>query len=165
MADEQFLEKVFTATSTDESRKLYDQWASSYDSDMAIHEFTAPQMVAERVSKYLENSKPSKTQIVDAGCGSGAVGVELSKLGYLAIDGLDISQGMLDVARKLDVYRELNIADLTKRLDVEDGAYDALVCCGTFTHGHLGHGPLEDFVRVVQSRRTICRHVLSIITY
>ncbi|KAH7351379.1 S-adenosyl-L-methionine-dependent methyltransferase [Pyrenochaeta sp. MPI-SDFR-AT-0127] len=150
------LDRVFAATSTLESRALYDEWASTYNSDMTSHEFIAPRLVAEAVARGLKlnhiSTQPLKgVQIVDAGCGTGLVGGELSKLGAKEITGLDISEGMLDVARKTGVYRELKIADLTTRLDVEDGTFDALTCCGLFTHGHLGPQPLEEFVRIVKA--------------
>jgi predicted TPR repeat methyltransferase len=161
MSDQAFLDQVFAAKTPEESRRLYDEWASSYDSDMATHDFTAPRIVAEGIAKYLTSTSPSSASIVDAGCGSGAVGLELNKLGYSTIDGLDISQGMLDVAKKLAVYRELKIADLTKTLDAKNGAYDGLVCCGTFTHGHLGKEPLEEFMRVVRSGGVLAATVLE----
>lgn len=160
--DDSFLSQVFAAKSPEESRALYDQWAASYDSDMAAHDFTGPRLVAETVSKHLPNIPPSEAKILDAGCGSGAVGIALNKLfSYQKIDGLDISQGMLDVARKAGVYDKLEIADLTKRLDSEDGSYDAVVCCGMFTHGHLGPGPLDELVRVVKQGGVISATVLD----
>jgi predicted TPR repeat methyltransferase len=160
--DEAFLTKVFAAKSTEESRALYDQWATSYDSDMATHEFTGPRLVAEAVSTHLSNTPPFEAKILDAGCGSGAVGLALKKLfSYQIIDGLDISKGMLDIARKMGVYRELEIADLTKRLKKEDGAYDAVVCCGMFTHGHLGPEVLEELVRVVKMEGVVAATVLD----
>ena len=98
---------------------------------------------------------------MDAGCGTGLVGIELAKLGAKEIVGLDISQGMLDVARKTGVYGDLKITDLTKRLDAKDGQYDALTCCGTFTHGHLGPEPLAEFVRVVKTGGVVAATVLD----
>jgi predicted TPR repeat methyltransferase len=114
------LERVFAANNTEESRRLYDEWAKTYDSDMAEHDFTAPRLVAEAVARGLKlNHLPnkqealSKTTIVDAGCGTGLVGIELAKLGAKEIVGLDISQGMLDVASKTGAYKNFKIADLT----------------------------------------------------
>lgn len=162
------LDRVFAATSTEESRKLYDEWAKTYDSDMAEHEFTAPRLVAEAVARavtveHLSNAKEamSKTVIADAGCGTGLVGVELAKLGANAIDGLDISQGMLDVAEKTGAYREFKIADLTGRLPAVDGAYDVVTCCGTFTHGHLGPEPLEEFLRIIKPHGLVVATILE----
>ncbi|KAF2821275.1 S-adenosyl-L-methionine-dependent methyltransferase [Ophiobolus disseminans] len=162
------LERVFAATSTEESRNLYDEWAKTYDSDMAEHDFTAPRLVAEAASRGLKlNHLPdqkialSKISIADAGCGTGLVGIELAKLGAKEIDGLDISEGMLDVARKTGAYRDLKIADLMARLPIVDGTYDALTCCGTFTHGHLGPEPLAEFVRVVKTSGIVVATILD----
>jgi ubiquinone/menaquinone biosynthesis C-methylase UbiE len=151
------LERVFAASSTEESRKLYDEWAITYDKDMTEHEFTAPRLVAEAVARGLElnhmcnpQGSLSYTTVADAGCGTGLVGVELAKLGVKDIDGLDISQGMLDIASKTGVYRNVRITDLTARLPFADGTYDIVTCCGTFTHAHLGPEPLEEFLRVIK---------------
>lgn len=149
-SDQSFLDRVFAAKSPDESRKLYDQWASSYDADMQKWSFTAPRIVAQLAQQYLEIS-PADATVVDAGCGSGLVGTELAKLGFKTVDGLDLSDGMLKVARNSGAYLDLNIADLTQRLEAKDGAYDALVCSGTFTHGHLGPEPLPEFTRIVKA--------------
>jgi ubiquinone/menaquinone biosynthesis C-methylase UbiE len=129
---------------------------------MVSHDFTAPRTVAETLAKYLTTASKDAAAIADAGCGSGAVGLQLKELGFTGrIEGLDISQGMLDVARKTEAYRELKIADLTKRLDAEDGEYDGLTCCGTFTHGHLGPEPLGEFVRVVKKGGVLVATVLD----
>lgn len=164
-----YLDRVFTAQSVDESRRLYDEWASTYDSDMQKHDFTAPRLVAEGVSRALKlnhlHRNPGEVlkglQIADAGCGTGTVGVELSKMGAQDIIGLDISEGMLEVARKSGAYKDLRVADLTKKLPYEDGEFDALTCCGTFTHGHLGPEPLAEFVRVVKSGGVVVATVLE----
>jgi ubiquinone/menaquinone biosynthesis C-methylase UbiE len=161
MASSSLLDRVFAATSPEEHSRLYDEWAESYDSDMAKPEFTAPRLVVERVVKYLQTGAPADVQVLDAGCGSGAVGSEFAKVGFVNVDGLDISEGMLRVAKKTNAYRDLKIADLTKRLDVEDGAYDAVTCCGTFTHGHLGPKPLEEFARVVKKRGVLSVTILE----
>lgn len=160
------LDRVFAASSTQESRALYDEWANTYDSDMTLHDFTAPKLVAEAVARGLKlnhiSDQPLAGQrIVDAGCGTGLVGIELAKLGAKDIDGLDLSEGMLDVAKKTGVYGALKITDLTKRIDAGDGAYDALTCCGTFTHGHLGPEPLQEFVRIVKTGGVVVATVLD----
>jgi len=171
MADSEkhtLLERVFAASSTEESRKLYDEWAITYDKDMTQHEFTAPRLVAEAVARRLKPDHIANPQeslsnmaIVDAGCGTGLVGVELAKLGAKAIDGLDISQGMLNVASKTGAYRTFEIADLTGTLPFADGTYDVVTCCGTFTHGHLGPEPLEEFLRVAKISGIVAATILE----
>ncbi|KAF9738482.1 hypothetical protein PMIN06_012347 [Paraphaeosphaeria minitans] len=158
--DKSFLDRVFAAKSKDESRQLYDQWASSYDADMQTYSFTAPQIVAEMVPKYLK--VPTLDAIVvDAGCGSGLVGVALQQSGFKTIDGLDLSEGMLKVAEKTGAYRKLEVADLTRKLDIKDGTYDALTCSGTFTHGHVGAEPLPELVRIVKAGGILIATILE----
>jgi ubiquinone/menaquinone biosynthesis C-methylase UbiE len=164
-----YLDRVFAASTTEESCGLYDEWAATYDSDMQVHDFTAPRLVAEAVARGLKLSHlkrdPTRIltglRIVDAGCGTGTVGNELAKMGAKEIDGLDISSGMLEVARKSGAYKDLKVVDLTKKLEFENGEYDSLVCCGTFTHGHLGPEPLAEFVRVVKSGGVVVSTVLD----
>ncbi|KAJ4357941.1 uncharacterized protein N0V89_002518 [Didymosphaeria variabile] len=156
-----FLDRVFAAKSKDESRKLYDQWAASYDADMQTYSFTAHRIVAEMIPKYLKVA-PADTSIVDAGCGSGLVGVTLQELGFKTIDGLDLSEGMLKVADKTGAYRKLEVTDLTQKLDIEDGTYDALTCSGTFTHGHIGPEPLPELTRIIKSGGILVATVLEI---
>ncbi|KAJ4294295.1 hypothetical protein N0V90_007985 [Kalmusia sp. IMI 367209] len=158
--DQTFLDRVFAAKSQEETRNLYDQWASSYNTDMETYSFTAPRLVAQVLSKYLK-VPPESTTIVDAGCGSGLVGVELNKLGFHTIDGLDLSEGMLKVAEKTGAYRNLKVTDLTKRLEADDSTYDALTCCGTFTHGHLGPDPLPEMARIVKSGGVLAVTILE----
>lgn len=164
-----YLDRVFAVSSTEECRRLYDDWAATYDSDMQKHDFTAPRLVAEGVARGMKlnhlhrdpNQVLKGLQIVDAGCGTGTVGNELAKMGVEGIDGLDISEGMLNVARKSGAYKDLRVTDLTKKLEFEDGKYDALVCCGTFTHGHLGPKPLAEFVRIVKSGGVVVATILE----
>jgi ubiquinone/menaquinone biosynthesis C-methylase UbiE len=87
--------------------------------------------------------------------------VELAKLGAKDIDGLDISEGMLDIAGKTGAYTNFRIADLTKRLPIVDGTYDVVTCCGTFTHGHLGPEPLAELVRIVKTSGIVVATVLD----
>ena len=45
-------------------------------------------------------------KIIDAGAGTGLIGVELKKLGYTNLCALDISAEMLREAKKKEVYTE-----------------------------------------------------------
>ncbi|KAG9195165.1 hypothetical protein G6011_00285 [Alternaria panax] len=161
------LDRAFAAKTTEESRELYDEWAKTYDSDMTLHDFTAPRLVAQAVARGLKlnhispESPLNGLRIADAGCGTGLVGIELSKLGATNILGLDISEGMLAVAKNTAVYDDLKTTDLTKRLEFADGRFDAVTCCGTFTHGHLGPEPLEEFVRIVKDGGVVVATVLD----
>ncbi|KAF2729482.1 S-adenosyl-L-methionine-dependent methyltransferase [Polyplosphaeria fusca] len=152
------LARVYAATSLQETQDAYDDWATTYDSDMIEQGYVAPAICAKTVSTHGN----IHGAILDAGCGSGGVGLELSKLGAKTIDGIDLSDGMLKVAAKTNAYRNLSIADLSKTLEIGDGAYDALICVGTLTQGHVGPVPaLSEFMRIVKSGGFVVATVLE----
>ena len=127
---------------------LYDEWADDYEDDTTeAMGYVAPAVAAERLAALLSDRT---APVLDAGCGTGLVGLELARRGFSTVDGLDISTRMLARARTTGVYRGLGRADLSTRLPVADGRYAAVVCVGTLTEGHLGPEVLPELLRVVR---------------
>ncbi|MCY3670087.1 MAG: class I SAM-dependent methyltransferase, partial [Alphaproteobacteria bacterium] len=89
--------------------------------------------------------------ILDIGCGTGLVAVELAARGFTTIDGLDASPRMLDKARAKGVYRRLFEGDLRRPGVVDSGRYDAAIAVGVFGGGHVGPEDLECFARPVRA--------------
>ena len=54
----------------------------------------------EAIKQVLRDKPKDEIKIMDAGAGTGNVGVELRKLGHTNLHALDISQEMLDEAKK-----------------------------------------------------------------
>lgn len=154
-AGKAFFDRI-PATANDEAEKcqaLYDEWAKTYDEDLsdASHGYVGPFQAAKAIA---ELSKKDGQTVLDAGCGTGLSGVAVrTALGPSAvIDGIDISTGMLEIAAKKNVYRELQPADLSKDIAIESDKYDVVVCVGTMTGGHVGPSPaLGEFVRVLNA--------------
>ena len=63
---------------------------------------------------------------------------------------------MIDRALKKNVYQSLSLCDLTKKLEFEDGSFDAIICAGTFTCGHVGPEALNEMVRITKNEGYIC---------
>ena len=103
-----------------------------------------------RVGFIKDRSILEGKKILDVGCGTGLVGSSLSTLGYIDLDGLDFSSDMLEVAREKRVYKNLIQADLNKKLKFNDAIYDAIICCGTFTRGHVGPDVLIELMRILK---------------
>ena len=57
---------------------------------------------------------------------------------------------MLERARARGIYRHLSTADLTRPLSFDDASYDAVLCVGTLTAGHVGPAVIDEFVRVTK---------------
>ena len=78
-------------------------------------------------------------QIIDLGCGDGAVGEALHKEGFTNLVGTDISSGMMKIAEERGVYRDLRKANLMQTLPFEDEEFDCAVTSAVTTY--LGESP------------------------
>jgi len=65
-------------------------------------------------------------EVADLGCGTGRTGAWLADRGVSAIDGVDLTPGMLARARERDVYRQLVEADVAAT-GLAAGAYHLVV--------------------------------------
>ena len=147
-------ERVLSAASADELASAYGDWATSYDDDLTGEMgYRAHTTVARTLRDVLE---PDGARVLDAGCGTGLVGVELARLGYDDIDGVDYSPDMLAEADKKEVYTRLEEVDLTDELDLPSDHYDAVTCVGTFTLGHVGPSALGELIRVTRPGGHLC---------
>lgn len=140
-------EKAYDRKDKDEVADLYRQWAETYDDELGDNDYVAPQRGAAVFAAHVADRH---ARIIDVGCGTGLVGRYLSAHGFDAIDGLDLSTEMLAQAKAKGVYRDVFQADLTGPVDVADGAYDAAISVGTFTHNHVGPSGLDTVLRIVK---------------
>jgi predicted TPR repeat methyltransferase len=137
------LQDAYSVTTPEENKALYARWAATYDAEfVTANDYVYPIRVAEKAVEILGDS--STLEVVDVGCGTGALGSLLAELRPTwEIDGVDISLQMLAVAgTKLRtngqaVYRDLLDADLTKPIQFAKNHFDLIVSSGVFTHGHL----------------------------
>ena len=137
-----------------EVEDYYDEWTveNKYDKDMVDWKYSGPQETVDLLKKHT----PSKDiKILDAGCGTGLVGIELKKNGFQNFDGADFSQKMLDLV-PMNIYRNLFKIDLNKKIDIKDNAYEGITCVGTFTFGHVNPPALDEMVRISKTGSLIC---------
>ncbi len=100
----QWLDKVYSARNNTELAEGYDAWAQDYEQDVLSFGYKIPAIMSGLIGRYL----PSGTgRILDAGVGTGILGENLAMMGYKDLIGIDLSAGMLEVARKKGVYRNL----------------------------------------------------------
>lgn len=154
MSRREIHERVLNAASVDELADAYATWADSYDDDLQGEMGYKAPVMASRLLR--DNLRPDATRILDAGCGTGLVGVALAELGYRNIDGLDYSTEMLAQAELKGVYTSLAECDLMQSLDLPQDEYDAVTCVGTFTLGHVGPFAFKELIRVTRMGGYIC---------
>lgn len=143
------LGSAYALEGVEQVKQLYRDWATTYDADFIERMgYAMPRIVAD-VFKRVGGTGP----ILDVGCGSGAVGVELAGQ---RVDGLDLSPEMLDVAVQKGVYTRLVEGDLQQVLPLEADSYRSVVSAGTFTHGHVGPEALDELIRVSASGAVFC---------
>ena len=145
---------IYKITTSKELLKYYKGWTekNKYNQDMIDLKYVAPKETTLVLKKYALNNK---CRILDAGCGTGLVGIELKKSGYSNIDGVDFSQNMLDLLPK-GIYKNIEKVDLNKPLNFKANTYDVVTCVGTFTYGHVKAHALNEFVRVTNKNSYIC---------
>jgi len=145
---------IYKLKTTEEIMEYYDEWGTDnkYDKDMIEWDYTGPKETVETFKKYTNNKE---IKIYDAGCGTGLVGVELKKYGFTNFDGVDLSQKLLDLVPNR-LYKNLSKADLNKPLNIKDNEYDAVLCVGTFTFGHVKPPALDEFIRITKNKGLLC---------
>lgn len=138
------LDDAYQIDGPDGARRMYGAWAATYDESFgAAWGYIAPREIAA----ILAASVGTQAEILDIGAGTGLVAEHLRGL---TVDALDITPEMLEVARPKGLYRTLILGDLTKTLTIPDASYDAIVSCGTFTHGHVGPECFPELLRITR---------------
>jgi SAM-dependent methyltransferase len=138
------LDEAYQINGPEDARRMYGAWAETYDESFgAAWGYIAPREIAA----ILRGEITPGAEILDIGAGTGLVAEHLRGL---TVDALDITPQMLDIARPKGLYRHLMVDDLTRTLDIPDASYDAIISCGTFTHGHVGPECLPELLRITR---------------
>jgi len=145
---------IYRIKKPEELLKYYQDWTNNnkYNKDMVDWNYTAPQETVSVLKKYALNKN---SKILDAGCGTGLVGIQLKKYGYLNIEGVDFSQSMLDLVPQ-NIYKKIKKIDLNKPLKFKNNIYDIVMCVGTFTYGHVKPHALDEIIRITRNKGLIC---------
>lgn len=106
---------------------------------------------AKQVSQLLNRIDTKINKIINYGCGTGKHDLELTKLGYLC-KGVDISQWMIDIARKRvkekNMYIDFSVEDI--RSYIPRQKYDAVI---SLFHVMSYQKTNQDIVKVFLSAR------------
>lgn len=127
-----FLNKAYGARDADSTRQLYDDWAASYEAEVAENGYATPgRCGAALAANTLDLTQP----ILDFGCGTGLSGLALRLAGFSTIDGLDLSADMLAVAKGKNLYRNLHRIEAGATLAHTPGDYSAIGAIGVIGAG------------------------------
>ena len=134
-----FLNKAYGVKDADSVRQLYDDWAATYEAEIAENGYATPGRCAEALAGHAaDKSAP----ILDFGCGTGLSGLALKLAGFETIDGVDVSADMLKGAESKGIYRNLSRIEPGGGLPGEPGDYAAIAAIGVIG---AGAAPIDVF--------------------
>ncbi len=141
------LSSVYAARNSREIADLYDRWADDYEESILAWGYLTPSVTSWFIGRFLEDRTAS---VLDAGAGTGLMGDVLAALGYSDVTAIDISEKMLDHARRKGVYGEVRRMELGRDLDLPTDAFAAVVATGVFAAGHAPPESLDELTRVTR---------------
>ncbi|MBS3647056.1 tetratricopeptide repeat protein [Pseudaminobacter sp. 19-2017] len=119
-------------------RKLFDQFANSFDAKLDSLEYRAPEIVG--LAMAAAQGVARDLVILDAGCGTGKCAKYLKPYASV-LDGVDLSKGMIAKAQKMGIYDRLECGELTDFLQSRPRTYDIVASADTLCY----FGRLEQF--------------------
>jgi SAM-dependent methyltransferase len=138
---------VYASRNEKELAERYDEWAKTYDADLdADFGWVGPLVAVDVAVRYF----PKTARILDAGAGTGMVGKLLFDRGYRDLVAMDLSQGMLDVARRKNAYTEFHQMVMGESLNFSTNSFDGVISVGVLTVGHAPASSLDELVRVTR---------------
>lgn len=141
------LDQVYAARTEAELAAAYAAWSNGYDRETAALGYALPFVITAWVARHVATDAGP---ILDAGCGTGLSGPYLAVLGFDAIDGVDMAEEMLALARSRGCYRALRRATLGETLPWPDDTFAAFLSTGVFTEGHAPASSLDELVRITR---------------
>ena len=126
--------------------RLFDGYASKFDQSLTgTLEYNIPKELAEiiKTNQFIG----SIGSVLDFGCGTGLLGVELKQY-CNNLEGIDLSNAMLDQAREKNIYNRLIHGDILEHLSTADLDFDYFLAADVFIYV----GELKDVFRLIKSR-------------
>ncbi|MDC1442267.1 tetratricopeptide repeat protein [Rhodospirillaceae bacterium] len=125
---------------------LFDEYAAKFESSLVDNlDYKAPKVIAEMIIK--DSKFDLLGSIMDLGCGTGLFGMEIKQF-CKHLEGVDLSQKMLDQAKEKDVYSKLIKQDIITYLSNESFNFEYFISTDVFIY----IGDLSDIFRLIKSR-------------
>ena len=125
---------------------LFDNYAAKFESHLVDNlEYKTPRVIAEMIVK--DSKSDLLGSIMDLGCGTGLFGTEIKEF-CEHLEGIDLSEKMLDRAKQKNIYNKLTKQDIFTYLSNESLNFDYFVSTDVFVYV----GDLFDIFRLIKSR-------------
>lgn len=126
-------------------RTVFDDFSTSFDQKLASLGYRAPELLLSVMKESL-GIACRDLDLLDAGCGTGLFG-ERARPFCSRLIGVDLSPGMLQIARGRGLYDELHEAELASWLAEQREAFDVVASADTLCY----FGALDGALRAAYS--------------
>ena len=142
----------------EETKGYYDRNAANYDNFYKMSIGVFPIVGTRELIKHLTDVTLLKdVKIADIGAGTGAVGQLLKENGYTNLTAIDISAGMLEEAKRKNIYKEHIECDLNiEKMDKYFQQFDHAISIGCFGFGLMKPHALEKIASLVKPGSLAC---------
>jgi len=133
---------------------LYDKWAADdvYDVQFQKDVYKGPIVMAREIAQCYTAEQRATARVIDVAAGTGLCAVYLKEHGFKHIDALDPSQGMLDKAKKKNLYERYICDFITDNplQNIAENTYDILTLSGAVGESHVPSSAMYEMVRLVK---------------
>jgi predicted TPR repeat methyltransferase len=112
--------------------KTFDAFAASFEAKLDSLSYRAPDLVAAALADS-GLAADGRSEILDIGCGTGLCGPLLRPYASRLV-GVDLSAGMLALAKEKNIYTDLHQCELTEFLRARREAFDAMASADTLVY-------------------------------
>ena len=131
---------------------FYDKWAEEYDEILECSSaYESNQYAAQKLVKYIKDKE--NAVLLELPCGTGMTGEVVQNAGFCNIDGTDLSNGMLEKAKRKGIYRNVfkSCVTDTSKIDCPDNTYDRVYSVQGISVGMLELAPtVNEMLRVTK---------------
>ena len=130
------------------SREHFDKQAPVYDETNTMYYSAKGKLSCKDITDFLADKNFAR--LLDVGCGTGYLIQMLSEVKNVNCVGLDLSQGMIDVARKKNIPNAEFVLGKADELPFEDESFDIVTCSQSFHHYPNRVEAVEEAYRVLK---------------
>ena len=125
---------------------LFDEYAANFDQSLQVDLHYEMPIILKNTMLEAQNNT-SLGAVLDMGCGTGLAGTAVQDF-CDSLEGVDVSKGMLEQAKKKQVYDKLTHANIAQYLDAMPLDFDYFVATDVFNY----IGDLKNIFKLIASR-------------
>jgi predicted TPR repeat methyltransferase len=106
-------------------QNLFDQYSDNYDQHLDYLKFQVPDLINNSIQNLISPSE-GQLSMLDLGCGTGLSAQKLQDYCH-TINGVDLSEKMLEIAKNKNIYDNLRAEDISQYLKNDNSQYDVII--------------------------------------